>query len=792
MHLRGTLAALVLCVGLLACASGSAATSATSYPLTFALPTGATCTVHIAYDPSDPLGIGACAQQASTAQAGGTTIGIAPNERCGSTGNMSVFMGGYGEGHLANGGAPLWEPFYLIRDPAGNLYVSDSLDNRIRKVATSGVMTTYAGSGPAFLGGDEGDGQQATCARLNYPMGLARDGAGDVYFVDWFNDVVRKIDPSGVITTVAGNGVRGSSGNGGPATAASLASPFDVAVHDGSVYIADAGNAEVRKVAPDGTITAVAGTGNSGYSGDGGPATLAQLSVPVSVRFDSAGNLYIAEYGNCVVRKVDTAGIISTVAGTGKCGFSGDGGPATQAQLWGPNDISVDSAGDIYIADLVNFRIREVVASTHTIKTVAGTGFQNGFTRTGGAATSTDLLAALGVAADDKGGFYFTDPFDVFHVGTDGLVHKVAGDNLSYTGDGQSATVAELLQPLGVASGGNGTVYVADSSANRIRAVSLSSGIASTVAGRFYRGIFPAGFGGDGGAATAAFLAQPSAVARDSAGNLYIADTGNDVIRRVSSTGVITTVAGVRPTCTSGPFACVHHPGYSGDGGPATKAELNGPTGIAVDGHGNLYIADTNNQRIREVDTGGVITTIAGDGVAACVSFVCEATGDGGAATSATLAYPQSVAVRGKTIYIGDTADNVVRAVSSAGVISTIAGDGVPAYTGDGGQATRASLQSPGGIVLDGLGDLFIADTANAVVREVTPDGTIETVAGNGPQVYTGHPNYPEPEYFGTYCGDRGAATDLCLAKPTGVAVADSKLYIADANNARIWRVTLP
>lgn len=789
MRGRGSLAALALCVALLALASGSAASSATGYPLTFALPTGGTCTVRVAFDPADPLGLGACAAQAAAAQGSGTTIGIAPAERCNATGAMSLFMGGYGENQPATG-APLWEPYYLIRDGGGNLYVSDTFDNRIRKIDTSGVMHTYAGSGPAYLGGDQGDGQQATCARLYFPMGLARDGAGDIFFSDWFDDVIRKIDPNGVITTVAGNGVRGSTGDGGPATAASLGSPFGVAVHNGSLYIADSGNNEIRKVAPDGTITTVAGDGNSGYSGDGGPATQAEISVPMSIRFDSQGNLYFAEYDNCVIRKVDTAGIISTVAGTGKCGFSGDGGPATKAQLWGPDDISLDSAGDIYISDLVNFRIREVVASAQTIKTVAGTGLQSGFTRPGGAATSTNLLAALGVAADDNGGFYFTDPFNVFHVGPDGIVHRVGGDDLSYTGDGQPARVAELLQPLGVAAA-NGTIYVADASANRIRGVSLSTGLASTVAGRSYRGIPFPDYRGDGGPATSAFLDDPSGVAADPAGNVYIADTGNDVIRRISPTGVITTVAGVPPTCTS-LFSCVRHPGFSGDGGRATRAELNGPTAVAVDSQGNLYIADTNNQRIREVDTHGIITTIAGNGVAACVDFVCEPTGDGGAATAATLAYPTGVAVFEGTVYIGDTADNVVRAVSPAGSIATVAGNGFPGYTGDGGQAVRASLQEPGGLAFDERGDLFIADTVNAVVREVNPFGTIETVAGNGPQVETSHPNYPTPGYFGTYCGDRGAATDLCLAKPTGVAVANGKLYIADANNARIWRVTLP
>src|SRR5205823_2166414 len=244
------------------------------------------------------------------------------------------------------------------------------------------------------------------------------------------------------------------------ATAASLAAPFGVAVDaGGNLYIADTGNDVIRKVDTHGTITTVAGTGNAGYSGDGGPATRAQLSVPMSLRFDRNGDLYVAEYGNCVIRKIDTAGIISTVAGDGACGFSGDDGPATRAQLYGPADLSLDSSGDIYISDLVNFRIREVVAKTGVIRTVAGTGRQFGFTQTGGQATTTDLLAVLGVAADDAGGFYFSDAYDVFHVDTRGVLSRVAGNNLSYTGDGRPAVIAELYEPLGVAAGG-GNVYI--------------------------------------------------------------------------------------------------------------------------------------------------------------------------------------------------------------------------------------------------------------------------------------------------------------------------------------------
>ena len=790
MRMRAVVAVVVVFL-LLGVASGQAASTATSYPLRFSLPTGGTCTVQIKFDPADPLGINACAQQAATAQATGTTVGIAPQESCNTTGTMQTFAGGYGSGLPAKQ-APLWEAYYLISDGKGDLYVSDSFDNRIREIDTSGVMHTVAGSGPAYLGGDQGDGGPATCARLNFPMGIARDSAGNLYISDWFDEVIRKVAPDGTITTVAGNGVRGYTGDGGPAADATLASPFGLGVDSkGDLFIADTGNAVVREVTPNGTISTIAGNGISGYSGDGGPATQAELDAPMSVRVGPDGSLYIAEYTNCVIRKVNPSGIISTVVGTGHCGFSGDGGPATQAQLWGPDDLSLDKAGDIYISDLINFRIREVVAATGTIKTVAGTGLQDGFTKTGGLATSTDILGVLGVQADNAGGFWFDDAFDVFHVGPAGIVQRVAGDNLSYSGDGYQAKQAELLQPWGVAAR-SGKVYIADSAADRIRAVSVSTGLASTVAGRQWQGIPFASFGGDGGVATSAFLNKPQGVAVGPDGSVYIADTGNDVIRKVSPTGTITTVAGVKPTCPA-VWACTTHPGFSGDGGPATQAKLNQPGAVAVDAFGNLYIADTGNNRIRKVATNGVISTFAGDGKTVCPTFLgCVAQGDGGPATAATLAAPGGVAVApGGAVYIGDTADNVVRVVRN-GIITTVAGSGVPAYTGDGGAATQAGLDLPSGVTVDSRGNLFIADVANAVIREVTPNGTISTVAGNGPQVYTTHPGTPTPAYFGTYCGDNGPAKATCLAKPTGVAVSDGRLYIADPNNTRVWRVTLP
>jgi hypothetical protein len=265
--------------------------------------------------------------------------------------------GDSGDGGAATA-AQLWDPRGVAVDAAGKLYIADSGRHRIRKVTPDGIITTVAGNG---IEGYSGDGGAATAASLRWPYGVAVDATGNLYIADADNHRIRKVTQDGIITTVAGNGIGGYSGDGGAATAASLYYPRDVAVDAaGNLYIADSDNHRIRKVTSAGIITTVAGKGTGGYSGDGGAATSASLLWPHGVAVDATGNLYIADKNNNRIRKVTPSGIISTVAGNGAYGYSGDGGPATAASLQWPHGVAVDAAGNLYIADTSNHRIRKV------------------------------------------------------------------------------------------------------------------------------------------------------------------------------------------------------------------------------------------------------------------------------------------------------------------------------------------------------------------------------------------------------------------------------------------------
>jgi sugar lactone lactonase YvrE len=346
---------------------------------------------------------------------------VPAGEAAPAPGTITTVAGTGANGFSGDGGpatqARLSMPFIVVVDAAGNLFIADTGNNRVRKVSPAGMISTVAGTGTA---GFSGDGGLATQARLNFPIGLALDGAGSLFIVDSSNNRVRKVSPEGLITTVAGSGQQGFSGDGGPATEARFDRPGDIVVDAaGNLFISDPYNHRVRKVSPDGLITTVAGSGPTGAdngdsTGDGGLATEARLNGPDQIALDRSGNLFIAEGGNVFsarrgyrVRKVSAAGIITTVAGSDARGFSGDGGPATQAHLDSVGGVAVDTAGNLFIADLENYRVRKVDLDG-IITTIAGIGNQP-YAGDGGLATATGLRGPLGLTVDAAGNLLITD-----------------------------------------------------------------------------------------------------------------------------------------------------------------------------------------------------------------------------------------------------------------------------------------------------------------------------------------------------------------------------------------------
>lgn len=335
------------------------------------------------------------------------------------------------------------------------------------------TINTIAGNGMA---GYSGDGDKASAAQLNSPWGLATNSAGDLYIADRNNNRIRKISTSGIITTLAGNGNAGYSGDGGAATAAQLNGPTGIATDaSGNIYIADKGNNAIRRVSADGVITTIAGNGIPGYSGDGGNATVALFNSPRGIAVDAAGNIYIADAGNHAVRKIDKSGIVTTIAGNGSAGFSGDGGPAGSAQLYGPYHIALDDAGNIFIADVDNARIRKVTASG-IISTVAGNGV-TGYSGDGGPANAAMLHEPISIAVDKANNLYIADAWNarIRRVNTMGIIETVAGNGIAgYNGEGNIATSAQLNNPYSIAVKGS-ALFISDNGNNRIRLVNTSA-----------------------------------------------------------------------------------------------------------------------------------------------------------------------------------------------------------------------------------------------------------------------------------------------------------------------------
>jgi hypothetical protein len=505
----------------------------------------------------------------------------------------------------------------------------------------------------------------------------------------------------------------------------------------GNLWGADYINHRVVKFDPSGAMSIVGGNGSAGYSGDGGPATEASFMGPFAVAADGNGGVYVGDGAR--LRRIDPSGVITTVAGTDDYGAQGDGGPASAAQLDVVYALAVDRSGRVYLGG--GNRVRRINLDG-IITTVAGTG---SYEQSGdGPAASTPVIGPSALALDGADDLYIAEFNRVRKVDASGVMRTIAGTGqIGWSG----ATGPALSTPIGgvsaMAVASDGTVYFGDYTSHRIRKVTGST--VTTLAGGGTEDI------GDGGPATDGRLAVPFGVDGDGAGGFYIADYQDHRVRRVSGSGVITTIAGTGV------------PGFSGDGGSANAAQLDHPSDVARDGAGNVFIVDSSNNRVRRVEPNGRITTIAGDGIP-------ESTGDGGQASAARLQYPSMLATDGSgAVYVSESAR--VRRIVPDGLISTFAGTGSSGFSGDGGPATGAQLQSAFDIAFDVAGNLFIADGPR--VRRVDTNGIISTVAGGGVAV-----------------GDGGAATDASIAFAAGLVVdASGTLFVADAYGQKVRRV---
>lgn len=704
------------------------------------------------------------------------------------------------------------KPAGLALDASGNLFVTDSANHTIRKVTPAGVVTTFAGTA-GTAGSADGTG---AAARFSSPRGLTADGFGNLYVADTGNNTIRMVTPAGVVTTLAGaSGTFGSTD--GTGVTARFSNPTGIALDAaGNVYVADQTNHLIRKVTPAGAVTTVAGT--AGISGQvDGPAATARFSSPMGVVPDSAGNLYVADYNNHLIRKITPDGEVETIAGVGGAsGFLDGNGHLLNAAFYSnPGGIAIAPGNTAYVADTGNNLIRRI-NEDGTVTTLAGS--TNGTGVADGNGTAARFNAPGGLTADGAGNLYVADSANhtIRKITPGGDVTTFAGTRLiAGSADGQG-TAATFAYPSGVAADSGGNLYVADYENHAIRKIT-QTGIVSTLAGS------PGTPGSADGMGTTARFNYPRGVAVDGAGTLYIADYGNHTVRRVTAAGFVSTLAGML--------------GASGSAdGTGSAARFNGPSSVVVDGAGMVYVADANNSILRAVTPAGVVTTIGG--LSGSVGSV------DGTGTAARFNHPNGVALdaignlyvtdnRNHTIRLGlasgntsgigldaaddgdsgsggnpgggdpgggtppgqtfitrptgmaagpaaggylvvDNASHSLKAVAADGTVTVFAGKEGSAGSAD-GTGTAALFSSPTAIVSDFSGNYYVTDTGNATVRKITSTGVVTTLAGSA----------------GNRGSQNGAGSAARFDSPAGIAYdsTSASLYVVDSGNSTIRKI---
>lgn len=633
--------------------------------------------------------------------------------------------------------------------PDGSVYVADTGNNRIRRVAPDGTTTTVAGSTAGFRDGP------AAQALFNNPYGLAVDSQGVIYVADSSNRRIRKITPDGMVSTVAGapDSVGGyfiPDFADGPANVAKFGFPAAVAVApDGTLYVADYGANRVRKVAPDGTVSTIAGNGYVGF--DDGKGADAKFAGPAGVAVSQSGTLYVADFGNHLIRAVAPDGTVTTFTGSPRLDQSGapigdyQDGPRGTARFNGPANLYLGPDGSLYVADANNNRIRKV-ASDGSVSTVAGDGEMGS---QDGSADKARFNLPGGLAVAPNGTIFVADSYNnsIRRISTDGAVSTFAGVSVTGSNDGPG-NQARLFYPEAIAFDASGNLIIADSQNYKIRKLS-PDGTVSTIAGDGTPGY------ADGDAATAEF-ALPTGVALDALGNIYVADRLNNMIRKITPAGQVSTVAGSKNS------------GFMD--GDALQAQFDMPRNLAVRSDGAVVIADTYNHCIRLLDGKGQVSTIAGAGQAGYLN---------GLALNALFAYPQALAFDAKgNLLISDADNHMIRVLSPDGTVSTLAGDPATVNGPEGayldGPWAEARFNLPSGMATDKSGNIYLADKLNNRIRKIGIDGRVTTVAGGDEATFAD-----------------GPGRQARFWSPIALAFGpDGALYVSDSENHRIRKIT--
>lgn len=627
--------------------------------------------------------------------------------------------------------ARIHRPTGIATDAGGNVYVAQVYDHVIRKVSPSGEVTTLAGKANQS-GGADGKG---AAARFNGPHGLAVDRDGRIYVADFHNHAIRSISPAGEVTTLAG--VAGYAGYAdGQGNMARLSGPTAVALDAaGNVWFGEDGNRVVRKLTPAGQVITIAG--RPGYQGSAdGHGNLAQFGRPVGLAFDQQGYLYVADQYNHAIRKVTPQGYVTTLAG--KSGTEGNqDGSGSAARFSHPFGLTIGSDGNLYVAPVHNHCLRRVtlagVVSTFVGATNGAVGSADG---TGDRAR---FWMPHAVAADLQGNLYVADHINnaLRRITPQAVVTSIAGvTNMYGAVDGTGAS-ARFWNPNSCRVDRSGNVFVSDHNNCAIRKIT-PSGQVTTAAGLL-------GTGGerDGQGAAARFY-YPAGLAFDSKGDLYVADYWGYTIRRMTPSGFVTTVAG-RPS----------NPGS--DDGPPASARFRGPAWLAFDRAGNLWISDAEGQTVRRMDTNRNVVTVAGQpGVSGSAD---------GPAAAATFNLPRGLAVdEAGNVYVADRRNHTIRKIGTNGIVSTIAGT-VGAWGSVDGVGAAARFHEPDDLILDPSGNLIVCGVYNGAIRSITPSGEVSTLAGQ----------------FGVWWGGEGTGGEASFNQPQGVDLdAQGNLYVAD------------